>query len=121
MSGSAISRNYRREAHRRAVNLVYEFLLAPPQRASGDVCFLLTIDLMDVRYSSIGPDALRPVAATFRVARQRGATRKQCCFRIQGFTRDTFRNSSFSIRLLNPWRVPTAIRDRLVGPIHPQE
>ena len=45
MSGSAISRNHRREAHRRAVNLVYEFLRAPPQRASGDVCFLLTTSM----------------------------------------------------------------------------
>jgi hypothetical protein len=35
----------RREAHRRAVNLVYRILRAPPKRASGDVCFLLTFDL----------------------------------------------------------------------------
>jgi hypothetical protein len=48
MSGSAKSRNHRREAYGRAVNLLYEFLRAPPQRASGDVCFLLTFDYMDV-------------------------------------------------------------------------
>ena len=45
MSGPATGRDHRREALRRAVNLVYEFLRAPPQRASGDVCFLLTFDL----------------------------------------------------------------------------
>jgi len=39
------SRDHRREAYRRAVNLLYRFLRAPPKRASGDVCFLLTIDL----------------------------------------------------------------------------
>jgi hypothetical protein len=53
MSGSATSRDHRREAHRRAVNLVYRILRAPPQRASGDVCFLLTFDYMDVCHPSI--------------------------------------------------------------------
>jgi hypothetical protein len=45
MSGPAKRRDHRREAYRRVVNLVNEFLRAPPQRASGDLCFLLTIDL----------------------------------------------------------------------------
>jgi hypothetical protein len=45
MSGPANRRNHGREALRRAVNLLYRFLRAPPQRASGDVCFLLKIDL----------------------------------------------------------------------------
>jgi hypothetical protein len=52
MSGSAKSRNHGREAPRRAVNLVYQFLRAPPKRASGDVCFLLTFDYLEVGYSS---------------------------------------------------------------------
>jgi hypothetical protein len=32
------------------MNLVYKFLRAPPKRASGDVCFLLTFDYMDVSH-----------------------------------------------------------------------
>jgi hypothetical protein len=36
------SRNHGREAHVRAGNLVHTFLRAPPKRASGEVCFLLT-------------------------------------------------------------------------------
>jgi hypothetical protein len=49
MSGPAKRRDHRREAYRRVVNLVNEFLRAPPQRASGDLCFLLTIDLHGCR------------------------------------------------------------------------
>jgi hypothetical protein len=48
------SRNHCREAPRRAVNLVYRFLRAPPQRASGDVCFLLTFDYRDVSHPDTG-------------------------------------------------------------------
>ena len=40
-----------REAHRRVVHLVYEILRAPPQRASAEVCFLLTFDLHGCRQS----------------------------------------------------------------------
>jgi len=50
MSGPARSRDHRREAHRRVVNLVYRILRAPPKRASGDVCFLLTFDLHGYRH-----------------------------------------------------------------------
>jgi hypothetical protein len=53
MSGPARSRDHRREALRRAVNLIYEFLRAPPQRPSGDVCFLLTSTYMDVGNSEV--------------------------------------------------------------------
>jgi hypothetical protein len=53
MSGSAKGRNHCREANGRAVNLVYKFLRAPPQRASGDVCFLLTFDYMEVGHPDI--------------------------------------------------------------------
>ena len=55
MSGPARSRDHRREALRRAVNLFYQFLRAPPQRASGDVCFLLTFDLHGGRLLGIWP------------------------------------------------------------------
>jgi hypothetical protein len=47
------SRNHGREAHVRAGNLVHTFLRAPPKRASGEVCFLLTSTYMDVGHSSI--------------------------------------------------------------------
>ncbi len=45
------SRNHGREAHVRAGNLVLCVLRAPPKRASGDVCFLLTSTYMDVGHS----------------------------------------------------------------------
>ncbi len=42
-------KNHRREAYMRADDLVYTFLRAPPKRASGEVCFLLTKTYMDVQ------------------------------------------------------------------------
>jgi hypothetical protein len=67
MSGPARSRDHRREALRRAVNLIYEFLRAPPQRPSGDVCFLLTSTYMDVGKPEIGPGRLRDSGLAFPI------------------------------------------------------
>ena len=71
MSSPARSRDHCGEAHRRTVNPVYKVLRDPPKRASGNVCFLLTFEYMDVGIPRKWPPGIgtlkSPCVPAFRV------------------------------------------------------